>query len=47
VDDLPWLASLLWVSLSVLTLVVWWQEGHPACNNLSKGSFWRRRPCFV
>jgi len=24
-------------SVSALTLLVWWQEGHPACKNLSAG----------
>jgi len=33
-------------ALSALTLLVWWQEGHPACKKLSGGvlallSVWR------
>jgi len=33
VQDYP----LCGVAFSALTLLVWWQEGHPACKKLSGG----------
>jgi len=47
VGTLPWLGSVLWVSFNALTLVIDWQEGHPACKNTTtttgrqSGSEWR------
>ena len=29
--------TLCFYSFSALTLLVWWQEGHPACKKLSSG----------
>jgi len=26
---------ILFIAFSALTLLVWWQEGHPACKKLS------------
>jgi len=28
---------ILFIAFSALTLLVWWQEGHPACKKLSGG----------
>ena len=35
-----YLPQLHWVAFSPLTLLVGWQEGHPACKKLS-GGCWR------
>jgi len=40
----PWLARLLWVLVIALTLLVGWQEGHPACNDLLQ-LFLKRLSC--
>ena len=32
VGDIPWFASVLYMSFSASTLLVGWQEGHPACK---------------
>jgi len=29
-----WLGSVVWVSFSVLTLTVGWQDVQPACNSM-------------
>jgi len=28
---------ILFIAFSALTLLFWWQEGHPACKKLSGG----------
>jgi len=47
VGEFPWLASLLWVSFSAVTLLVLWQEWHPADGKLLqqflKVFFWRTK----
>jgi len=30
-------ADTMWLAFSALTLLVGWQEGHPACKKLSGG----------
>jgi len=32
------MSQALFLVFSALTLLVWWQEGHPACKKLSGGA---------